>query len=208
MPPGSQLRSPKSSGPRRPWYKRPGIVSPIIGAIIVAGGSIAGAIIAGGSPNSPLSTASSTTTSSINSPTVSPTTTSLPTTSAPVASPVIAITSPADSAIVHTTTILVAGTSTQALASGHEIWIVVQPVGAGRYYPQLPSATITASLVWTAPNVALGGKDTFVIYAVDADSSVTAAFQTYFQQHPHSFPGMTTLPPGTRVVDKITISRQ
>jgi hypothetical protein len=122
--------------------------------------------------------------------------------------PVIRITSPTTGAIVHTGAIIVVGTTTQPLVAGHEIWIVVQPQGTGRYYPQWPPAAVAASGGWTAPTVALGGIDTFLIDVVDADPSVIAAFKAYLQQNPHSFPGMASLPPGAQIADSVTIARQ
>lgn len=122
--------------------------------------------------------------------------------------PVTRITSPATGTIVNTGAIIVTGTTTQPLATGHEIWIVVQPHGTGRYYPQWPSAAVAASGDWTAPTVALGGTDTFLIDVIDADPSASAAFKAYLQQNQHSFPGMISLPPGAQIADSVTIARQ
>jgi hypothetical protein len=139
-------------------------------------------------------------------PSTSPTFTGTP--SGSTTAQVIRITSPTTGTIEHTGTIIVAGTTTQPLVTGHEIWIVVQAQGTGRYYPQWPPATVAASGDWTAPTVALGGIDTFLIDVVNADPSVIAAFKAYLQQNQHSFPGMVSLPTGGHITDSVTIVRQ
>ena len=121
---------------------------------------------------------------------------------------VIRITSPATGTMVHTGAISVEGTTTQPLTTGHEIWIVVQPQGTGRYYPQWPPAADAASGDWTVPTVVLGGIDSFLVDVVDANPSVIAAFEAYLQQNQHSFPGMASLPAGAQIADSVTIARQ
>ena len=120
----------------------------------------------------------------------------------------VRITSPTTGTIVHAGAIVVVGTTTQPLGTGHEIWIVVQPQGTGRYYPQWPPASVAASGDWTAPTVVLGGSDTFLVDVIDADPSVIAAFKGYLQQNQNSFPGMSGLPAGAQIADSVTIARQ
>jgi hypothetical protein len=137
--------------------------------------------------------------------TASPTSGSPP--SASTAGTRVRITSPTGT-IVHTGTISVEGTITQPLVPGHEVWIVVQPLATGRYFPQWPPATVVASGDWNARTVALGGIDNFLIGVVDADRSIIDAFKAYLQQNQHSFPGMVSLPPGVQIADSVTIARQ
>jgi hypothetical protein len=119
------------------------------------------------------------------------------------------ITSPRSGATVPGT--LIASGRSAGIGTGYQLWIVVEPSGTSRFFPQQPAATVITNGDWSAPNVAIGragdvGRK-FLVYAVIATSAAARVFIAYFNSHKVKFPGLRTLPAGTSVVASVTVTR-
>ncbi len=129
-------------------------------------------------------------------------------------SPVATITSHRDGNLVSARATTVGGTSTgMSGSSDYEIWVVVVPQVVGGFYPQ-GAAPPTTDGTWAVSNVHVGlpaPKDsglTFMIHAVVADKSASAALHSFFQLNALNSPGLGQLPPGAKVTDTVTVTRQ
>ncbi len=94
------------------------------------------------------------------------------------------------------------------------MWILVVPQSVGRYYPVEESIPIKPDGTWSHM-AGVGSADPgdvgqkFDIIAVLANSSADAAFRNYVSVGvaTQNLPGMTILPSGASIQDKITVTR-
>ena len=103
------------------------------------------------------------------------------------------------------------------LADGRSIWVVVAPDGLREYlyHPQIGPAEKSYDGAWQA-QIFVGLDDPsdygrqFDIYAVTGDEIAKQRFEEYFRnaRNTGSWPGLPSLPDGTQIEDKITVTRR
>src|SRR6266511_2569517 len=97
---------------------------------------------------------------------------------------------------------------------GREIWVVVVVRGIGKFYPQDGPVTIAADGDWTSLPVFFGdNRDAgrrFDALAVIATADAGGAFGRYLERGRLTgrYPGITRLPAGARVYDRVTVVRR
>jgi hypothetical protein len=107
---------------------------------------------------------------------------------------------------------VIRGTS-QRIPEGQAIWVVVYPHPVGRYFPQNQAADIQAngdwaSLTFIGIEADVGMK--FDIIALLVDRKAQEAFAAYLAEakDKKTWPGLERLPDGTRIYDRITVTRK
>ncbi len=103
------------------------------------------------------------------------------------------------------------------LSDGRSIWVVVAPNGLREYlyHPQIGPAEKSYGGAWEA-QIFVGLDDPadygrrFDIYAVTGDEIAKQRFEEYFRnaRNTGSWPGLPSLPDGTKIEDKITVTRR
>jgi PKD repeat protein len=97
------------------------------------------------------------------------------------------------------------------IPNGYNLWILVYPYPAHRYYPQSGKMTIQNGK-WSIP-IYIGVSDNvgvkFNILAVLANKQANDKFKAYIQtgEKTNNWPGMVGIPSGSKVYDKITVTR-
>ncbi len=94
----------------------------------------------------------------------------------------------------------------------YELWILIYPYAASKYYPQ-PGGVSIQNGVWSTP-VYIGTRDNvgekFDIIAVLADRNARAEFTSYIinGEKNNDWPGMDKIPDGAEAYDIITVVRE
>lgn len=123
--------------------------------------------------------------------------------------PTVKITSPKNGESIDRL-VTVQGTA-QNLSSDQTLWVFIGQ--SSRYYPMANPVVVRTGGGWSCDSYVGGEKDAekqFDIYAVLADSAAEAEINAYNTQAKNSgdYSGMTSLPEGATVGDKITITRK
>jgi hypothetical protein len=98
------------------------------------------------------------------------------------------------------------------IPDGYELWILVYPYAAKKYYPQHEEVSIQNG-VWSIP-VGIGTEDNvgekFDIIAVLANRDARIEFTSYMVngEKNNDWPGMNKIPDGAEVYDRITVVRE
>lgn len=98
------------------------------------------------------------------------------------------------------------------IPDGYELWILVYPYAANRYYPQHDKVNIQNG-EWSLP-VGIGTEDNvgykFDIIAVLADKEARAEFTSYIIncENTDKWPGMKKIPVGAKVYDRVIVIRK
>ena len=102
--------------------------------------------------------------------------------------------------------------SFQNLSADQKIWVLIYPLGIGRYYPQNPVREKLDN-TWEAP-VNVGVKEDsgreFYIYAILADKQAQDELNMYIKHtsNENDFPGISELPRGSQICQHIKVTRK
>jgi hypothetical protein len=99
--------------------------------------------------------------------------------------------------------------SYKEIPAGQTLWVVVGPYNSALYFPQPKPAVIQPNGAWSSLTFIGAPTDTgraFDILLVLVDMQGQQGFNTYLAGNPQN--GMDSLPPGTTIVDKVTVWRK
>jgi hypothetical protein len=95
-----------------------------------------------------------------------------------------------------------------------EVWILVYPESAARYYPQTGPASFESGGAWSSSVIFVGGRDEggehFRIIAVVANNEASSSFERYLAKgiETGSFPGLPDLPAGVTAQAAVKVTRR